>query len=62
MNLAYDNTFKVASESPENALLDKKRSELILEIHKYVDFDSIPLQIYRQQVRHNLIDRIVEHK
>jgi predicted XRE-type DNA-binding protein len=44
MASAYDNTFKVASESPENALSDKKCSELIIEIHKHIDFNSIPLK------------------
>ena len=44
MNLAYDDTFKVASESSEIAALNKKRSILIIEIHKHVDFDSIPLK------------------
>lgn len=44
MTSAYDNTFKVTSESSENATLNKKRFELIIEIHKHVDFDSIPLK------------------
>jgi predicted XRE-type DNA-binding protein len=42
--LAYDNSFNVTSELSENAVLDKMRSDLIFEIHKYVDFDSIPLK------------------
>jgi predicted XRE-type DNA-binding protein len=44
MTLAYNNTFDAVSESPENALLDINRSDLLVEIHKYVDFDSIPLK------------------
>ena len=44
MNLAYDNTYKAISELSENTILDKKCSDLIIEIHKHVDFDSIPLK------------------
>jgi len=45
MMSAYDNTFKATSESPENAILDKKRSDLVIEIHKNVDFDGISLKL-----------------
>tara|TARA_R110000868_G_scaffold27364_1_gene104045 strand:- start:125 stop:379 length:255 start_codon:yes stop_codon:yes gene_type:complete len=44
MTSAFDNTFKVTSGSSENATLNKKCYELIIEIHKHVDFDSIPLK------------------
>jgi predicted XRE-type DNA-binding protein len=44
MNLVYDNTYKAISELSENTILDKKCSDLITEIHKHVDFDSIPLK------------------
>lgn len=44
MASAYDNTFKAPSESPANALLDERCSDLIIEIHKHADFDSIPLK------------------
>lgn len=44
MTLAYDNIFEVVSDTPETALSDKKRSDLVIEIHKYVDFNNIPLK------------------
>jgi hypothetical protein len=34
MTSAYDNTFKATSESPEKALSDERRSDLVIEIHK----------------------------
>ena len=42
--MAYDNTFKATSESPKKALSDERRSDLVIEIHKHVDFDGIPLK------------------
>lgn len=44
MTLARKNTFSKVSKSSQAELLDKKCSELIIEIHKHVDFDSIPLK------------------
>jgi len=44
MTLEYNNIFEVVSESSEKALSDQKRSDLIIKIHKYADFDSIPLK------------------
>jgi hypothetical protein len=41
MNLAYDNTFKATSESPEKSLSDEKCSDLVIEIHKNVDGGSV---------------------
>ena len=44
MTSAYDNTFNATSESPEKSLSDERCSDLVIEIHKNVDFDGIPLK------------------
>ncbi|PKG97168.1 hypothetical protein [Paraglaciecola sp. MB-3u-78] len=44
MNLSYDNIFDAVSESPEQALLDKKCSDLMIEIHGMLDLKNAPIK------------------
>lgn len=44
MLLKYDNIFDVESESPEQALLDKERSDLMIRIHGILDLRNAPIK------------------
>jgi predicted XRE-type DNA-binding protein len=44
MTLSYDNILDVISESPEQALLDKKCSELMKKIHGMLDLKNAPIK------------------
>jgi predicted XRE-type DNA-binding protein len=44
MTLSYDNILDVISESPEQALLDKKCSDLMIKIHEILDLKNAPIK------------------
>jgi hypothetical protein len=44
MTLSYDNILDAVSESPEQALLDKKCSELMIKIHGMLDLKNAPIK------------------
>lgn len=44
MTLNYDNIFNEVSESPEQDLLDKECSDLMIEIHKTLDLRNAPIK------------------
>ena len=44
MTLSSDNIFDVVSESPEQAMLDKKCSDLMLKIHEKLDLRTAPIK------------------
>jgi predicted XRE-type DNA-binding protein len=44
MTLSYDNIFDAVSESPEQALLDKKCSDLMIKIHGMLDLKNAPIK------------------
>lgn len=44
MTLSYDNIFDVISESPEQALLDKECSDLMIKIHEMLDLRNAPIK------------------
>jgi hypothetical protein len=44
MTLSYDNIFDAVSESPEQALLDKKCSDLMIKIHGMLDLRNAPIK------------------
>ena len=44
MTLSYDNIFDVISEPPEQALLDKKCSDLMIKIHEMLDLRNAPIK------------------
>ena len=44
MTLSYDNILDVVSESPEQALLDKECSDLMIKIHGMLDLKNAPIK------------------
>lgn len=44
MTLSYDNIFDAVSESPEQALLNKKCSNLMIKIHGILDLRNAPIK------------------
>lgn len=44
MTLSYDNIFDVISDSPEQAILYKKCSDLMTEIHEILDLRHAPIK------------------
>ncbi len=44
MTLKCDNILNAASESPEQASLDKKCSDLMTEIHRMLDLRNAPIK------------------
>jgi predicted XRE-type DNA-binding protein len=44
MTLSRDNIFDAVSESPEQALLDKKCSDLMIKIHGILDLRNAPIK------------------
>lgn len=44
MSLNYDNIFDGVLESPEQALLDKKCSDLMIRIHGILDLRNAPIK------------------
>jgi predicted XRE-type DNA-binding protein len=44
MTLSYDNILDAVSESPEQASLDKKCSDLMIEIHRMLDLKNEPIK------------------
>jgi predicted XRE-type DNA-binding protein len=44
MTLSYDNIFDALSESPEQALLDKECSDLMIKIHGMLDLRNAPIK------------------
>ena len=44
MKLFYDNIFDVVSGSSEQALLDKKCSDLMIEIHDRLELKTAPIK------------------
>jgi predicted XRE-type DNA-binding protein len=44
MTLSYDNILDTMSGSPEQALLDKKCSDLMIKIHGMLDLKNAPIK------------------
>jgi predicted XRE-type DNA-binding protein len=44
MKLSYDNIFDAVSESSEQALLDKKCSDLMIKLHGILDLSNAPIK------------------
>lgn len=44
MKLNYDNIFDAVSESPEQDLLDKECSDLMIKIHRILDLRNAPIK------------------
>jgi predicted XRE-type DNA-binding protein len=44
MTLSNDNIFDAVSESPEQALLDEKCSDLMIKIHGMLDLKNAPIK------------------
>jgi predicted XRE-type DNA-binding protein len=44
MTLNYDNNFDAVSESPEQDLLDKECSDLMIKIHRILDLRNAPIK------------------
>ena len=44
MNLSYDNILDAVSESPEQTLIDKKCSDLMIKIHGMLDLKNAPIK------------------
>jgi predicted XRE-type DNA-binding protein len=44
MTLRYDNILNAVSKSPEHALLDEKRSDLMIKIHRMLDLRNVPIK------------------
>ena len=44
MTLSYNNILDVVSESPEQALLDKECSDLMIKIHGMLDLKNAPIK------------------
>jgi predicted XRE-type DNA-binding protein len=50
MTLKCDNILNAASESPEQASLDKKCSDLMTEIHRMLDLRNAPIKTIVQEL------------
>ena len=50
MTLSYDNILDAVSESPEQALLDKKCSDLMIKIHGMLDLRNAPIKTIVQSL------------
>jgi predicted XRE-type DNA-binding protein len=44
MTLNYDNIFDAVSDSPEQSLLDKECSDLMIKIHSVLDLKNAPIK------------------
>lgn len=44
MKLEYNNIFEAVAGNKENAIYDKRRSDLMVELHKQIDFSGIPIK------------------
>lgn len=44
MTLDYDNIFDAISDSPEQSLLDKECSDLMIKIHSILDLRNAPIK------------------
>ncbi|WP_460314171.1 XRE family transcriptional regulator [Aliiglaciecola aliphaticivorans] len=44
MKLEYNNIFEVTAGNIEDAANDKLRSDLMVELHKQIDFSGIPIK------------------